>query len=110
MANTRVSGAPRLSRDQNRGEVHGTPDEADVGALGADAMGGGPGNDIYFVDNLGDAVYENPNEGTDIVRVKVSGYTLPANVEIGAVNTATGLTLTGNNQGDILFGTTATTS
>ena len=64
----------------------------------------GPGNDIYFVDNLGDAVYENPNEGTDTVRVSVSGYTLPANVEIGAVNTATGLTLTGNNQGDILFG------
>ena len=32
-SNTRLSGAPRLSRDQNRGEVHATPDEADVGAL-----------------------------------------------------------------------------
>ena len=27
-SNARVSGAPRLSRDQNRGEVHATPDEA----------------------------------------------------------------------------------
>ena len=32
-SNARVSGAPRLSRDQNLGEVHATPDEADVGAL-----------------------------------------------------------------------------
>jgi hypothetical protein len=32
-SNTRLSGAPRSSRDQNRGEVHATPDEADVGAL-----------------------------------------------------------------------------
>ncbi|MGB8526395.1 MAG: calcium-binding protein, partial [Rhodoplanes sp.] len=74
------------------------------GGVGADSMGGGTGNDTYVVDNLGDAVYENPNEGTDIVRVSVSGYTLSANAEIGAVNTTTGLTLYGNNQGVILFG------
>jgi len=41
-------------------------------------MGGGPGNGTYLVDNLGDAVYENPNEGTDTVRVSVSGYALSA--------------------------------
>jgi Ca2+-binding RTX toxin-like protein len=74
------------------------------GGTGNDGMAGGLGNDTYFVDSLGDAVYENPNEGTDTVRVNVSGYTLSANVEIGAVNTATGLTLYGNNQGDALFG------
>ncbi|MFY9993268.1 MAG: hypothetical protein WAL40_19925, partial [Rhodoplanes sp.] len=61
-------------------------------------MSGGLGNDTYVVDNLGDAVYENPNEGTDIVRVSVSGYTLSANVEIGAVNTTSGLTLNGNGR------------
>ena len=32
-SNARVSGAPRLSRDQNQGEIHATPDEAGVGAL-----------------------------------------------------------------------------
>jgi hypothetical protein len=31
-SNARLSGASRLSRDQNRGEVNATPDEADVGA------------------------------------------------------------------------------
>ncbi len=74
------------------------------GGLGADGMGGGPGDDTYFVDNLGDAVYENPNEGTEFIRVSVSGYTLSANVEIGAVNTATGLTLNGNGLDNTLFG------
>ena len=53
------------------------------GGAGNDVMAGGAGDDTYFVDNLGDAVYENPNEGTDIIRVSVSGYTLSANVEIG---------------------------
>jgi Ca2+-binding RTX toxin-like protein len=74
------------------------------GGVGTDAMGGGLGNDTYVVDNLGDAVYENPNEGTDAVWVSVSGYTLSANVEIGVVITTTGLTLTGSDQSDILFG------
>jgi len=31
-SNISLLGAPRLSRDQNRGEVHATPDEADAGA------------------------------------------------------------------------------
>jgi Ca2+-binding RTX toxin-like protein len=54
---------------------------------------------------VNDGVYENPGEGTDIVRVTVSGYTLTANVEIGAVATAAGLTLNGHaTQGGILFG------
>ena len=67
-------------------------------------MSGGLGDDAYVVDNLGDAVYENPNEGTDIVLVSVSGYALSANVETGAVITTTGLTLTGNAGDNTLFG------
>ena len=75
------------------------------GGTGADTMIGGLGNDTYVVNSSSDVVVENVGEGTDIVRVSVSGYTLSANVEIGAVNTTTtGLTLTGNNQGAILFG------
>jgi Ca2+-binding RTX toxin-like protein len=50
------------------------------GGLGADTMYGGTGDDTYFVDNAGDAVVENANEGRDWVYSKIS-YTLPTNVE-----------------------------
>src|SRR5204863_60309 len=60
--------------------------------------------DTYYVDNLGDVVTENANEGTDLVNVSVSGYTLAANVENGTITTTTGLTLTGNALNNILTG------
>jgi trimeric autotransporter adhesin len=50
------------------------------GAGGADTMIGGLGNDTYFVDDPGDIVLENANEGSDAVFATVS-YTLPASVE-----------------------------
>jgi subtilisin-like proprotein convertase family protein len=34
------------------------------GGAGADYMAGGIGNDTYTVDNAGDVIFENPNEGT----------------------------------------------
>src|SRR5262245_44139962 len=37
------------------------------GGAGADVMAGGAGNDVYYVDNAGDLVIENANEGTDAV-------------------------------------------
>jgi Ca2+-binding RTX toxin-like protein len=57
------------------------------GGAGADSMAGGAGNDLYVVDNAGDVVRENANEGIDTVQSSVS-YALPANAEI--------LTLLGN--------------
>ncbi len=50
------------------------------GGIGADKMIGGIGNDTYTVDNSGDTVSENANEGIDTVRSTVT-YTLTANVE-----------------------------
>jgi type VI protein secretion system component Hcp len=50
------------------------------GQGGADIMAGGLGNDVYFVDDLGDRVIENPGEGTDAIFSTVSRVLEP-NVE-----------------------------
>ena len=50
------------------------------GVTGADTLIGGAGNDIYYVDNVGDVLVENAGEGTDTVQSSIS-YTLGANTE-----------------------------
>ncbi|TLU81939.1 MAG: calcium-binding protein [Chlorobium sp.] len=50
------------------------------GVTGADTMIGGQGNDIYYVDNIGDVVTELAGEGTDTVQSSIS-YQLGGNVE-----------------------------
>src|SRR3546814_105243 len=50
------------------------------GRAGADRMDGGLGNDIFYVDNVGDRIIERLNQGTDLAKAYIS-YTLPSNVE-----------------------------
>lgn len=74
------------------------------GGAGADRMYGGGGNDIYIVDNSGDAVNENANEGYDTVRASIS-YTLTANVERLELLEAGGATNgAGNSLNNSLYG------
>ena len=73
------------------------------GEGGADVMVGGAGNDIYFVDNIGDIVFENLNEGTDAVFSTIN-YTLTANVETLVLQGAGNLSGTGNALDNKLFG------
>ena len=66
-------------------------------------MLGGAGNDTYFVDNVGDIVFENPNEGTDAVFSTVN-YTLTANVETLVLQGGGNLSGTGNALANSIFG------
>jgi Ca2+-binding RTX toxin-like protein len=76
------------------------------GGGGADVMAGGLNNDIYYVDNGGDVVTENPSEGSDTVYAGV-GYTLGVGSEIEFLRAnagATGLTLIGNEFANTVVG------
>ena len=74
------------------------------GGAGNDTMFGGLGNDTYFLDSLSDLVAEGVGEGTDTVRVSITGYTLTNNVEKGIIVGSVGFALTGNALGNALTG------
>jgi Ca2+-binding RTX toxin-like protein len=83
------------------------------GLGGADIMSGGKGNDTYYLDTGLDLVFENANEGIDIMRVSNGGIAvLSSNVEklylLGVTITGIGNELSnfiyGNAAGNILDG------
>jgi Ca2+-binding RTX toxin-like protein len=66
-------------------------------------MFGGAGNDLYFVDNAGDAVVENANEGNDTV-FSTAHFALGANVENLILQGSADLQGYGNNLANALYG------
>ena len=73
------------------------------GGTGADQLIGGAGDDIYVIDNAGDAVVENANEGSDTVRAAIS-YALGANVENLVLTGVSDIDATGNGLANVLDG------
>ncbi len=73
------------------------------GGLDADAMAGGTGDDTYIVDNVGDVVTENLDEGTDNVQSSVT-HTLSANVENLTLTGTANINGTGNALNNIVIG------
>ena len=73
------------------------------GDAGADSMIGGAGNDLYVVDNAGDVVFENANEGADAVQASIT-YTLTANVEGLVLTGSADINGTGNTLANTIIG------
>jgi Ca2+-binding RTX toxin-like protein len=83
------------------------------GGTGADSMKGGADDDTYYVDDVGDLVIENGQEGTDTV-IAVINYRMAADVEslvlaaeagaISGIGNDLANELTGNESGNSLLG------
>ncbi|MBR1157041.1 calcium-binding protein [Bradyrhizobium sp. JYMT SZCCT0428] len=75
------------------------------GGVGADSMAGGEGDDQYIVDNAGDIVVENGDEGIDGVNLIGNfNYTLGANIEGLSILTGANVSGTGNSLANNLYG------
>jgi Ca2+-binding RTX toxin-like protein len=77
-----------------------------IGGAGVDTMLGGAGDDTYVVDNVGDLVSENLDEGTDIVQSSVT-YTLAFNIENLMLTGTAAINGTGNAFANLLIGNIA---
>jgi Ca2+-binding RTX toxin-like protein len=73
---------------------------------GADSFFGGSGDDVYTLDNVGDAVTELAGQGIDTIRTTV-GLVVPDNVE-NVVLLGAAANVTGNTQSNALTGTAGT--
>ncbi|EJC69566.1 putative calcium-binding protein, partial [Rhizobium leguminosarum bv. viciae WSM1455] len=74
------------------------------GGAGADSLIGGEGDDTYVIDNAGDSVAENADEGSDTIRTTLASYTLGSDVEnLSFVGTGT-FTGTGNDLANTIRG------
>ncbi|URM29884.1 M10 family metallopeptidase C-terminal domain-containing protein [Pseudomonas frederiksbergensis] len=76
------------------------------GGVGADILSGGSGDDTYVIDNAVDKIFENADEGRDLIRTAVS-YTLSTNIEDGLLLGVAALNLAGNELDNSLTGNAA---
>ncbi|MGE7966614.1 calcium-binding protein, partial [Pseudomonas sp. NPDC089918] len=76
------------------------------GGVGADILSGGTGDDTYVIESVADKVFENADEGRDLIRTAVS-YTLSTNVEDGLLLGTAALNLAGNELDNSLTGNAA---
>jgi Ca2+-binding RTX toxin-like protein len=73
------------------------------GAAGADRMDGGTGNDLYYVDDPLDIIFEKPGEGLDTV-VATASLRLKSNVENLVLAGIADITGSGNDEDNSVTG------
>ena len=91
------------------GNLNGTGNSLDnvlTSNTGIDTLIGGLGNDIYFLNNAGVAVMENPGEGTDSVVAGFSFTLVGTNLENVTLTGGANLTATGNALANVLTSNT----
>ncbi len=96
-----LAGNDRLTGNAGNDRLDGGP--------GRDIMPGGPGDDTYIVDNTGDRVMENADEGIDTIQSSIT-LTLAANVENLTLTGARAINGTGNALDNILIGNASANS
>ena len=75
------------------------------GGLGADTMAGGLGDDTYYVDNPGDVITENANEGTDTVISSITYVLgLTSNLENLTLSGSSAINGAGNTMNNVITG------
>lgn len=90
----------------------GDQDDTMFGGTGADFMVGGEGNDTYYVDQLGDSITENSEQGWDWVHSTISyvlgysvdGLILDGTANIDGAGNELHNALYGNSGNNMLFG------
>src|SRR5262249_53703835 len=97
------AGISLLGSDGHDSMVGGRGNDVLNGGLGADIMAGDGGHDARFVDNAGDAVVENANEGTDTV-YSTTNFRLSANVEVLVLQGSADLQAFGNSATNVIYG------
>jgi len=76
------------------------------GGAGVDYMYGREGDDVYAVDDVGDIVIENINEGIDTIQSSIT-YTLGSNIENLTLTGTAAIDGTGNSLNNLITGNTA---
>jgi Ca2+-binding RTX toxin-like protein len=95
-----------LTGTSNLAAIGNNLDNILISNSGIDALAGGPGNDVYFLNNAGDTVTENSGEGIDTVVAGFSFTLVGTNLENVTLTGGAGLTATGNAFANLLTSNT----
>ena len=92
-----------LGNSANNALTGGAGNDRLDGGAGNDTLVGGTGDDTYVVNQTGDVVTENANQGTDTVESSIT-YTLGSNVENLTLTGTANLNGTGSSANNVLLG------